>query len=179
MFGRKKKCESVPATDDFEKNAAGSYDRLFRAAYFHTGNREDAQDLVQESFRLAQQSYEKFRGDSTFYTWLYGIFRNVLKNSQRRKMLFVSKIGSLVEDQEADDRAAAPDNPYTLLVKSEQYHAVHNAVSELPEAYREALFLRHFEDFSYDEIARILGCPAGTVKSRIFKARMLLRKKLG
>ncbi len=162
----------------FEKQAAGSYKRLYRAAWYFTGNHEDASDLVQETFAQACKSYSGYKGISSFYTWLYAIFRNVKFEAARKKKLFITRKGYLQEMEEEEFQFSAPDTPLTLLVRSEACFAVHNAIKILPEKYREVLLLRHFEGFSYSEIADIANCSVGTVKSRIFKARKLLKKLL-
>ena len=178
MIIKKQSKKYSPHSRDFEQRIEDCYKRLHRTAWYFTGNREDAQDLVQETFTQAFRSYHSFQGKSALYTWLYGIFRNVRRNMERRKALHVNRFGSIEAEKSDDIRFAAPDNPYTLIVESELYHSVHHALMKLPEKYREVLLLKHFEDFSYNEIARILECSVGTVKSRIFTARQLLKKEM-
>ena len=93
--------------------------------------------------------------------------------------MFVSRFGNIEEGiLSGMPYLVSADNPELLLERAEQHNMIHRALSGLPEKYSEILILRHFEEFSYDEIARVLNCSTGTVKSRIHKARRLLRKNL-
>ena len=179
MFIKKKKPESKEILQDFNSYVLSCYKRLYRAAWYYTANHDDAEDLVQETFRAAYKSFGSFKGGSAFYTWLYGIFRNILHKHNRRKKMFVSRFGNIEEGISSGmPYLVSADNPELLLEHAEQHNMIHRALSELPEKYSEILILRHFEEFSYDEIAGVLNCSTGTVKSRIYKARRLLRKNL-
>jgi len=167
-----------PQAELFERLAASCYHRLYRAAWFFTRNHEDAQDIVQETCMRAFTAFPGFKGNAAFYTWIYTIFRNVMKKSARRKKIYVSRFGAIEEGKEPGAPRSTVFSANAHAERVELSIAVQDALLSLPDKYREILVLRHFEDFSYSEIAAILKCSTGTVKSRIFKARELLRKKL-
>ena len=137
-------------------------------------DRDDVLDVVQESFIKAYKALPRFRGDSAFYTWLYRIAINTAKNyltAQSRR-----PPRSDVDAMEAeyyDSGSALHDNttPEANLAKREIKDAIDRAISNLPEELKMAITLREFEAMSYDEIADVMECPVGTVRSRIFRAR--------
>ncbi len=178
MFANKKidKNKTKFVKHDFNKYVSRYYSKLYRSSFYQTGNHEDAQDLVQETFLAAYRSFQNFRGDSSFITWLYGIFRNLLKKHRQRQRIFINKFGSF--QQNTANNLVSPDSPETDAEYGEEKYLINNAISELPDKYSEILILRHFENFSYEEIASILNINTGTVKSRIHKARKLLYDKL-
>ena len=134
----------------------------------------EVHDVVQEAFIKAFRALKNFRGDSAFYTWLYRIAINTAKNhlvSQGRR-----PPASDVDAAEADFYSGAEqlrdiDTPENNLFKDELNAVVRSAIEELPEDLRSAVTLREFEGMSYEEIAEVMGCPIGTVRSRIFRAR--------
>lgn len=142
---------------------------------------DDVLDVVQESFIKAYKALPRFRGDSAFYTWLYRIAINTAKNyltAQSRR-----PPRSDVDATEAeyyDGGAALHDNstPEANLLKQEIKEAIDQAISDLPEELKIAITLREFEAMSYDEIADIMDCPVGTVRSRIFRAREAIDKQI-
>ncbi|MBF0153089.1 MAG: sigma-70 family RNA polymerase sigma factor [Magnetococcales bacterium] len=130
------------------------------------------QDLTQESFLKAYRALPSFRGDSAFYTWLFRIAVNTAKN-----YLMLAGRGVPVSDLELDDAdRMAPqlrDNntPETQILREEFMETLENAIRKLPDAMRQAVEMRDIQDKSYEEIATALGCPVGTVRSRIFRGR--------
>jgi len=179
MYIQKKK--HIPTGEDliqFERLASESYKRIFRAAWYYAGNYEDAQDIVQETFILAYKAFPNFKHKSSFYTWLYAIFRKVRARMRKQKKLYINRFGAVIEEETGEYSSATHVNPKTFYEKYDALSTLQNVLSTLPEKYREVLILRHLEDFSYNEIALILNCSIGTVKSRIHKARLLLRKKM-
>lgn len=145
--------------------------------------RDDAEvlDVAQEAFIKAYRALPRFRGDSAFYTWLYRIAINTAKNflvSQGRRPP-ASDIDA--EDAEQYMNAAALkdiNTPERLLLKDEIEQTVYKAIEQLPEDLRTAITLREMEGLSYEEIAHSMDCPVGTVRSRIFRAREAIDKKL-
>ena len=132
----------------------------------------EALDVSQEAFLKAYRALPGFRGDSAFYTWLYRIAINTAKNylvAQGRR-----PPGSDIDAQEAEQYEA----PERLLLKDEIAATVFRAIEELPEDLRTAITLRELEGMSYEEIAQTMGCPIGTVRSRIFRARESIDAKL-
>jgi RNA polymerase sigma-70 factor (ECF subfamily) len=144
-------------------------------------NHSDVPDIVQEAFIKAYRALPNFRGDSAFYTWLYRIAVNCAKNH----MVAGSRKppGSDVEIEDAeiyDEGDALRENasPEKLLLTKEIKKVVFDTIEQLPEDLRTAINLRELEGLSYDEIATIMECPVGTVRSRIFRAREAVDKKI-
>ena len=135
-------------------------------------------DIAQESFLRAYRALPGFRGDSAFYTWLYRIAVNSARKSLvelgRDPVQVESSLKSGEEDEEPLRDARAPSDgatPETLLSGKELAVAVNAAVEALPEDFRQALLLREVDGLRYEEIAELMGCPVGTVRSRIYRAR--------
>ena len=144
-------------------------------------NQSDVPDIVQEAFIKAYRALPNFRGDSAFYTWLYRIAVNCAKNhlvATGRK-----PPGSDIEIEDAeiyDSGEALRENasPEKLLLTNEIKKVVFSTIEQLPEDLRTAINLRELEGLSYEEIAVIMECPVGTVRSRIFRARDAVDKKI-
>jgi RNA polymerase sigma-70 factor, ECF subfamily len=141
----------------------------------------EAEDVAQEAFLKAYRALASFRGDSAFYTWLYRIAINTAKNalvsSRRRPVDFDLDL----QDPEQYDRHAKlkdADTPEGVLLTDEIREVVEKAMEQLPEDLRTAIVLRELEGLSYEEIAEAMDCPVGTVRSRIFRAREAIDKKL-
>ncbi|MFZ5844547.1 MAG: RNA polymerase sigma factor RpoE [Pseudomonadota bacterium] len=137
-------------------------------------NRSEIADVAQEAFIKAYRALPNFRGDSQFYTWLYRIAINSAKNhlaSQSRRPQTASVDG--LEPEQLADLAGQTDNasPERLLLTAELKREIDAAIAELPEELRTALLLREIDGLSYEEIAEVMECPIGTVRSRIFRAR--------
>lgn len=136
----------------------------------------EAEDVAQEAFIKAYRAIGSFRGDSAFYTWLYRIGVNTAKNAlESRKR----RPGSDVDVHEVEDYAFADnlridENPESLLASADLHRVVEETLASLPEDLRRALTLREFDGLSYEDIASIMDCPIGTVRSRIFRAREAL-----
>lgn len=142
----------------------------------------EVEDVVQESFIKAYRALPNFRGDSAFYTWLYRIGINTAKNylvSMGRRPQISSDIE--IEDAENFDDAIdlrTMETPETTLMTKEIAQTVNNTVAALPDELRTAITLREIEGLSYEEIATLMDCPIGTVRSRIFRARETIAEKL-
>jgi RNA polymerase sigma-70 factor, ECF subfamily len=141
----------------------------------------EAEDVAQEAFLKAYRALASFRGDSAFYTWLYRIAINTAKNAlvsnRRRPVDFDLDL----QDPEQYDRHARlkeGDTPEGVLLTEEIRSVVERAMEQLPEDLRTAIVLRELEGLSYEEIAEAMDCPVGTVRSRIFRAREAIDKKL-
>lgn len=140
-------------------------------------------DIVQETFIRAYRALPNFRGDAQFYTWLYRIAVNTAK-----KALLEMKKEQCVENyskNDSDDETFSTNNglidietPETTLAAKQITEAIYKAADELPDELRESIMLREIEGLSYEEIANIMDCPIGTVRSRIFRARDAIAKKL-
>lgn len=142
----------------------------------------EIEDVAQEAFIKAYRALPAFRGESAFYTWLYRIAINTAKNylsSQGRRPMLSTEYED--EDGETLDSASQlPDfnTPETELMNRQVVHTVNEAVDALPEELRTAITLREMEGLSYEDIAGVMNCPIGTVRSRIFRAREAIAAKL-
>lgn len=144
-------------------------------------NQADVPDVVQDAFIKAYRALPNFRGESAFYTWLYRIAINTAKNhlvAQSRK-----NPANSIDAQEAEDYGASEwlkefASPEREALASELESIIHKAMGDLPPDLREAITLREIEGLSYEEIAAVMDCPVGTVRSRIFRAREAIDSKL-
>ena len=144
---------------------------------------DEVEDIAQETFIKAYRALPQFRGDAAFYTWLYRIGVNTAKNylvAKGKAMPTVSERTSTEDEDGVDDRLVAQDinTPESELLSKQVAMAVNEAVEALPEELRTAITLREMEGLSYEEIAELMGCPIGTVRSRIFRAREAIAAKL-
>jgi RNA polymerase sigma-70 factor (ECF subfamily) len=141
----------------------------------------EALDVAQEAFLKAYRAIGSFRGDSAFYTWLYRIAINTAKNhlvaARRRPVDFELDLQD-PDQYELSNRLKDVDTPEGLLLSNEIREAVEDAIRGLPEDLRTAILLRELEGMSYEEIAEAMTCPVGTVRSRIFRAREAIDKRL-
>ena len=164
-------------TDAFEALVAAYEKNVFNVALQMTGNREDAQDMTQEAFLKAYSSLSSFRGDSKFSSWLYRIVSNVCLDFKRRQGRRPSS-SLTVEDDEGEniqlDIADESQSPEALLERKMTREAVRAGLQQLPDEQRQILLLREIQGLSYEEIGEAMGLEAGTVKSRIFRARKKL-----
>jgi RNA polymerase sigma-70 factor (ECF subfamily) len=155
--------------------------RIMKVLSRYLHDQEDVLDIAQESFIKAYRALPTFRGDSAFYTWLYRIAINTAKNhlvSQSRR-----PTQGLVDSQEAEQYESATElqenaTPEHIALKDEIGRVINKAFEELPDDLRTAITLRELEGLSYEEIAEAMSCPVGTVRSRIFRAREAIDKKL-
>jgi RNA polymerase sigma-70 factor (ECF subfamily) len=144
-------------------------------------------DIAQETFIRAYRAIAQFRGESAFYTWLYRIAVNTAKKTlidlKRDPVMTESALAaaSSAEDDETNrpqHELSHDETPEALLASREIANTVNAAIEALPEDLRQAILLREVEGLSYDEIALAMGCPIGTVRSRIFRAREAIAGKL-
>ena len=133
----------------------------------------EVEDVTQEAFIKAYRALSKFRGDSAFYTWLYRIAANAAKNHLVAKGRRPGADATIEDAEVFDDGGLVSEtsSPEAMAMGDELAAVVEQALQSLPEELRAALTLRELEGLSYDDIAEVLGCPVGTVRSRIFRAR--------
>ena len=161
-------------------------DCVYNVVYRFVGNHEDALDVCQEVFMRAYRGIAGFRGSAKVYTWLYSIAANLARNQLRdggRKGRDKGMSLDALEEAGAQGRSnpsimAPQQTPRAAAEHRELDEMLQRCLNELPDHYRMAFVLRTFDDLSYEEIAESLGCPTGTVKSRINQARKMLRERL-
>ena len=142
----------------------------------------EVEDVMQEAFIKAYRALPAFRGDSAFYTWLYRIGINTAKNylaaMGRRAPTSTELEAEEAEGHEDGERLRDLNTPENLLLSREIADTVNSTIESLPEELRTAIQLREIEGMSYEEIANIMDCPIGTVRSRIFRAREAIAERL-
>ena len=144
-------------------------------------NYADALDVSQETFIKAYKALPNFRGESAFYTWLYRIAVNTAKNHltvQSRKITKSDYDIAEIEQIEGNMTLTEQTTPENLLIKDELQETILNTIENLPEDLKSAIMLREIEGLSYEEIATVMECPVGTVRSRIFRARETIDNKI-
>jgi RNA polymerase sigma-70 factor, ECF subfamily len=162
------------APDTFEVLAMPLFDRLYNFAHWLTQNRDEAEDLVQETYAKALKGFSSFQPGTNFRAWIYRILRNTFLTS--RAGLKEQSLDAENEDGGETNLPVEPRTPESLLLEKLDQSLVHRAMDELPVMYREALLLCEFEEMSYQEISVTLGVPIGTVMSRLSRARKALRE---
>jgi RNA polymerase sigma-70 factor (ECF subfamily) len=151
-------------------------DGLYIYALVLTRNRSEAEDLLQETYVRALGAMGRLRTGSNVKSWLFTILRNIWFNQLRQQR--VAKIVAMDGEESAMDIAETGKDPYAFYVSRMEHEQVREAIQQLPLDFREVILLREFEELSYQEIATILGCPPGTVMSRLARARAKLRTLL-
>ncbi len=164
---------------EFEAQALPLAEALYRTAFRMTGSSASAEDLVQEAYLKAFRAYDRFEKGSNFKAWIFTILTNAFINDYRRK-----SHGVAVTDF-AEAEPAAEAEPVHFTAEDVDRLGEHledeaaRAIAKMPEEFRLPFLLSTFEDLSYREIAAAVGIPIGTVMSRLFRARRLLRAELG
>jgi RNA polymerase sigma-70 factor, ECF subfamily len=162
-----------------EAEALASVDSLYRTALRLTRVKADAEDLVQETYLKAFRAADRFEPGTNLRAWLFTILHNTARNRARDRAK-----DAVTYDSDTVERAAdvplhgIADTPETLLLRDTLAPELQAAIDELPEAFRQAVWLRDVEEFSYAEIAAVLDVPAGTVMSRISRGRRMLFERL-
>jgi len=164
--------------NSFEELATPLFDQLYNFAHWLTQNRDEAEDLVQETYVKALKGFSSFQLGTNFRAWIYRILRNTFLTS--RKGLKVTMTVPLDFDQEDDgpEPAIVCDTPETLLSARSSHELLQQAIDELPVHFREILLLCEVGEMSYQEISETLAVPIGTVMSRLSRARQTLRNQL-
>lgn len=167
----------------FEELVARYQRQMYRVAYRLTGNHDDAQDLIQDALFEAFRNFHRFETGTRFDRWLYRIMTNRHIDRVRRN----SRLPVLSLDQSpegGDGREQSWDvpsdvgDPAQALVEDVLDERIQAALNALPEEYRQTVILADIEEMSYEEVARVLRCPVGTVRSRLHRGRQLLRERL-
>jgi RNA polymerase sigma-70 factor, ECF subfamily len=170
-------------TPAFEADALASLDSLYRTAARLTRSAADAEDLVQETYLKAFRAADQFKVGTNLRAWLFTILHNTARNRARDLAREHVDVDSEAIERAAADNGIGPgsliaDTPETILLRDTLTPDLQAALDALPPAFREAVWLRDVEEFSYAEIAEMLSIPVGTVMSRISRGRRLLFDRL-
>lgn len=155
--------------------------RILKLINHYVKDPSEAMDVTQESFIRAFRALDKFRGESAFYTWLYRIAINTAKHhviSRNRQMM---EINIELADKEhilAKNNVREYSTPEKIILRDEIETVINQAIQELPKELRMAIVLREMEGMSYQEIASTMSCPIGTIRSRIFRARLTIERRI-
>ena len=173
-----------------QRGERGAYDllvlkyqhKVVKLVMRYLRNPADAEDVAQEAFVKAYRALPQFRGDSAFYTWLYRIAINTAKNAlaarERNPVSYELDLHTNDDSSDMVARLKDPETPEGLALTEEIRDTVNHAIEQLPEDLRTAIVLRELEGMSYEAIAASMDCPVGTVRSRIFRAREAIDRRL-
>ena len=155
--------------------------KVFKLVARYINDPSEVLDVTQEAFIKAYKSLDNFRGDSSFYTWLYRIAVNTAKNhliSRGRRVpesdYEISEIEQFLSKKDVKEYST----PERTLMYDEMEHMLFDIIEDLPSDLRTSIMLREIEGLTYEEISEVMGCPVGTVRSRIFRAREAIEKKI-
>jgi len=169
---------------DFEAIALPHLDALFGSAYRLTRHPRDAEDLVQDAMLRAYRFWDSFQKDSNCKAWLFKILTNTFINTYQKSKRSREVLSAAVAEQEVNDgvlvheRSMSQRDPQGVLLDKTMSQEVVDALTSIPAEFRMAVVLCDVEGFSYKEIADIMDCPVGTVMSRLYRGRRLLKKSL-
>lgn len=156
--------------------------KVIKLVMRYVRNPAEAEDIAQEAFIKAYRALPQFRGDSAFYTWLYRIAINTAKNAivsrDRSPVEYDLDLQNPEESYDMHGRLKDAETPEGLVLTEEIRSTVNDAIAALPEDLRTAIVLRELDGLSYEEIAATMDCPVGTVRSRIFRAREAIDRRL-
>jgi RNA polymerase sigma-70 factor, ECF subfamily len=160
----------------FEELAMPLFDSLYNFARWLTHNREEAEDLVQETYSKALKGFHSFQSGTNFRAWMYRILRNTFLTS--RTGLSYGMTISLDSDEGEPVLPVTTQTPESLLIERSNHQMLQEAIEELPVIFREVILLCDVEEMSYREISETISIPIGTVMSRLARARNALREEL-
>jgi len=152
------------------------FDQLYNFAHWLTQNREETEDLVQETYAKALKGFSSFQPGTNFRAWMYRILRNTFLTS--RTGLKATMTVSLDGEEGGPALTSQRETPETVFLERSDWQRVQRAIDDLPVAFREILLLCELEEMSYREIAATLSVPMGTVMSRLSRARRMLAERL-
>jgi RNA polymerase sigma-70 factor, ECF subfamily len=161
----------------FEELAMPLFDSLYNFAHWLTQNRDEAEDLVQETYAKALKGFGSFQPGTNFRAWIFRILRNTFLTS-RTGMAATRTVPLESEDEPEQTVAVSRETPESILLEQAGQQQVQVALEQVPVIYREVLLLCDVEEMSYQEIADTLSVPIGTVMSRLYRARKALRAAL-
>lgn len=165
-----------PQSGSFEELAMPLFDQLYNFAHWLTRNRDEAEDLVQETYFKALKGFSSFQLGTNFRAWMYRILRNTFLTS--RTGLKGTMTVPLDLEEDLPEPPLKRKTPETILIERSNWQLLHSAIEQLPLHFRETLLLCDVEEMSYQEIAETLSIPIGTVMSRLSRARRALGERL-
>jgi RNA polymerase sigma-70 factor (ECF subfamily) len=165
---------AITRSAEFEQLALPLFASLYNQAFWLTRNEAEAEDLVQETFTKALGGFDSFQPDTNFKAWIYRILRNIFLTTRTG----IAAARTVFLEDHPDAVASSDPTPEDVLLRLDNQAALQAALEQLPPALREALLLCDVEEIKYKDIAIILDVPIGTVMSRIFRARRILRQLL-
>jgi RNA polymerase sigma-70 factor (ECF subfamily) len=183
MFSVRKRQSEENTRSVFEELVRRHEASIYRVAYRLTGNHEDAEDLVQEALLEAYESFARFKVGTYFDRWLFRILRNTYIDGMRaRPKLALQSLDTapLLEDGAQTTREIVDwsNHPETRVLATTLDEPIQQALMALPDQFRIVVVLSDIEGLSYEEVSQIVGCPVGTVRSRLHRGRLLLKTKL-
>lgn len=156
--------------------------RVYRTLFQVVGSDQDAQDLAQEVFLKVYRSLAGYRGDAAFTTWLHRLTLNLafdwLRARKRRPLTVPLEPPADPEERPRVEVASAEEGPEELALRQDRHRQLHQAIQNMPPDYREVILLHHFHHLSYQQIAERLDAPVRTIETRLYRARLLLKKAL-
>jgi len=171
--------KDIDAYDDLVRRYQG---KIYGLVYNMTSNKEDTEDLVQDIFVKAYSALERFKGNSSFYTWIYRIAVNrtinFLKKRKKRMGLSLNDVDLGVERDPAYVELSGRESPFRDATLSELQERLNNALLKLSDKHRAVVVLHDIQGIPHQEVAKMLGCSQGTVRSRLFYARQQLQTEL-
>jgi len=180
--GRKPRAPKVISDQDFEDIIAENESKIFNTIYSFVDNYEDALNLTQETFISAYRHIDRFRHESDIYTWLYRIAINLCKKDhngkRRRSLVFTSSLDDPETLQHIEKQASGDRSAIEILELDEEQSMIRQEIAALSKKHRTVIILKYMQDLSYEEMAEILGCSIGTVKSRLSRAKEKLKQRL-
>jgi RNA polymerase sigma-70 factor (ECF subfamily) len=165
-----------PQSDSFEELAMPLFDQLYNFAHWLTRNRDEAEDLVQETYVKGLRGFSSFQVGTNFRAWMFRILRNTFLTS--RTGLKATMTVRLDLEENVGELPVESATPETIFIEHSNMRLMQSAIDELPVYFREILLLCEVEEMSYQEIAETLSIPIGTVMSRLSRARKTLRNSL-
>lgn len=183
------KAEDLILIEEALSGKQASYERLMRK-YYHLiynlvyrmiSKKEDVEDLTQEAFIKAFNSLQNFDRQFAFSTWLFKIATNNAIDYLRKKKLATFSIDKDIDTEDSDMKFEIPDNEYKpdrILIDAQMKKVLDEAIEALPDKYKQVIVMRHKQELEYEEIAKELNIPLGTVKAHIFRGREMLNKFL-
>ncbi|MBW5448205.1 RNA polymerase sigma factor SigW [Cohnella sp. CFH 77786] len=156
-------------------------DKLYHLAYRMTGNRQEAEDVVQDTFLRVFKNLERYDENQKFSTWIYRIATNQCIDRLRKRRNVYSLDAESSDHEGLDGYAMMPSDertPESELIQSETQRLIHQAIETLPVKYKSVMVLRYLQDLSLQEISEVLDMPVTTIKTRVHRGREFLRKKL-